>query len=476
MDLHPKESESATGVLEKTASTSSDANAAAPFEVPDGGFVAWRTVAGAWLVLFGTFGYAYTFGVYEDYYVRVFLPKHSPSSIAWIGSFQLMMPFLLGPIAGKIFDDGGFYMLEAVGCTIFTLSCAAFLLLQTPDPSANLHLSSSSVFMLSLCKPGQYYQVFLAQAVGMGIGLGLTFLPTISIVVHHFKRHRGLTSGIVMSGSSIGATVFPISAKIFFRTVSPRANHFFHATSHLLPRFGFAKTIRYSGAIVPPVLVLGNLMMRTRLPPRSKRGGNAAPPNIKSFFSDAPYMIAILGMFLGLLGLYFPLIYIQLFSVQHSVDSTLAFYSLSILNAAGAFVRVLGNHWADIWGPFNVQVGCSVGAGAIIWAMLGIHNGGSLVVISILYGAFSSAYLALAFACFASLAKGPEEVGARAGLALALCSIGTLVSAPIQGALLTDSYHWIRPVAFSATMTFVSGALFFVTRTLHTRVTGSWRA
>ncbi|KAF7372366.1 MFS general substrate transporter [Mycena venus] len=445
MDPHPKKSESATGGLEKTSSTSSDANAVAPFEVPDGGFVAWRTVAGAMYCEANTASessYAYTFGVYEDYYVRVFLPKHSPSSIAWIGSFQLMMPFLLGPFAGKIFDDGGFYMLEAVGCSIFTFS----------------------VFMLSLCKPGQYYQVFLAyvpllapismgctrkliemhysQAVGMGIGLGLTFLPTISIVVHHFKRHRGLTSGIIMSGSSIGATVFPIMI------------------NHLLPRFGFAKTIRYSGAIVPPVLVLGNLMMRTRLPPRSKRGGNTASPNIKSFFSDVPYMIAILGMFVGLLGLYFPLIYIQLFSVQHNVDSSLAFYSVSMLNAAGAFIRV----------------GCSVGAGAIIWAMLGIHNGGSLVDISILYGAFSSAYLALAFACFASLAKGPEEVGARAGLALALCSIGTLVSAPIQGALLTDSYHWIRPVAFSATMTFASGALFFVTRTLHTQVTGSWHA
>jgi len=429
-----KKSGSAVGVLENTSPSPSEA--AVPFEVPDGGFVAWRTVAGAWLVLFGTFGYAFTFGVFEDYYVRVYLTDHSPSSIAWIGSFQLMMPFLLGPIAGKIFDDGGFYAIEAVGGLIFTFS----------------------VFMLSLCKPGQYYQVFLAQAVGMGIGLGLTFLPTVSIVVHHFKRHRGLTSGIVMSGSSIGATVFPIM------------------TNHLLPRVGFAKTIRLTGAIIPPVLVLGNLMMRTRLPPRSKRGGNTAPPDIKSFFRDPAYMVAVFGMFIGLLGLYFPLIYIQLFSVTHSVDSTLAFYSVSMLNASGAFVRVLGNHWADLYGPFNVQVGCAIGAGAIIWAMLGIHDGGSLVVIALLYGAFSSAYLALGFACFASLAKGPEEVGARAGIALALCSVGALVSAPIQGALLTSSYHWIRPVAFAGTMTLVSGACFFMTRTLKARVSGDWRA
>ncbi|KAF7371128.1 MFS general substrate transporter [Mycena sanguinolenta] len=424
-----KESQSTTAVLENTPEPT-------PFEVPDGGFVAWRTVAGAWLVLFATFGFAFTFGVYEDYYVRVFLTNHTPSSIAWIGSVQLMMPFLLAPVSGKIFDDGGFHAIEIVGGLIFTFS----------------------VFMLSLCKENHYYQIFLAQGVGMGIGLGLTMLPSISIVVHHFKRHRGLTSGIVLSGTSIGATLFSIM------------------TNHLLPRVGFAQTIRLTGAIISPVLVIGNLMMSTRLPSRSKRGGNMAPPDVKSFFVDLPYMIAVAGMFIGVLGLYFPLVYIQLFSVQHNINNTLAFYSISILNVSGAFVRVLANHWADVYGAFNVQVVCAICSGAFIWAILGIHDGASLISISFFYGAFSSAYLSLAFACFSSLAKGPQEVGARVGIALALSSLGTLFSAPIQGALLTSEYHWIRPVAFAATVTFVSGVCSFLTRTLHAKRTSNWRA
>ncbi|KAJ7203681.1 MFS general substrate transporter [Mycena haematopus] len=453
-----KESESTTAVLD------SNSDGPAPFEVPDGGFVAWRTVVGAWLVLFGTFGYAYTFGVYEDYYVRVFLTNHTPSSIACVDR-QLPVDDAVpaGARRGQDIDDGGFYALEAVGGLIFTFS----------------------IYMLSLCKEDKYYQIFLAYpGVGMGIGLGLTFLPTVSIVVHHFKRHRGLTSGIVLSGSSIGATLFPI---IKAPNYSASRTDSLPSYSHLLPRFGFAKTIRLTGAIVPPVLILGNLMMRTRLPPRSKRGGNMAPPDIKSFFVDPAYMIAVVGMFLGSWGYISPqltiylymcadvVIYIQLFSVQHNVDSTLAFYSVSILNVSGAFIRILGNHWADVYGSFNVQVGCAIGSGAFIWAILGIHDGASLIVIALFYGAFSSAYLALAFACFSSLAKGPQEVGARAGIALALCSIGTLVSAPIQGALLTSEYHWIRPVAFAGTTTLVSGACFFVTRTLHARAVSNWR-
>ncbi|KAJ7902540.1 MFS general substrate transporter [Mycena olivaceomarginata] len=346
-----------------------------------------------------------------------------------------MMPFLLGPFAGKIFDDGGFHALEISGGLIFTFS----------------------VFMLSLAKPGQYYQIFLAQAVGMGLGLGLTFVPTLGIVVHHFRRKRGLASGIALSGSSIGATIFPIMF------------------SQLIHKHGFGQTIRVTGALVPPCLVLGNCLMRTRLPPRSKRA--AAPKaDIKSFFHEATYMWAVVGMFFSLLGLYFPIIYIQLFSVQHAVDSTLAFYSVAMMNIAGAVVRVLANHLGDLFGPFNVQLICSVCCGAIIWAMLSIRNGASLIIISLLYGAFSGAWLSLAFACFASLARTPEEVGARTGIALALVSIGVLVSAPIQGALLRDTFVWINAVAFATTMMFAGAACTAVTRTLRSRQTKDWRA
>ena len=44
----------------------------------------------------------------------------------------------------------------------------------------------------------------------MGFGLGLTFLPSLSIIGHHFRTRRALAVGIVISGSSAGGIVFPI--------------------------------------------------------------------------------------------------------------------------------------------------------------------------------------------------------------------------------------------------------------------------
>ncbi|KAJ7160288.1 MFS general substrate transporter [Mycena filopes] len=318
--------------------------------VPDGGFTAWMTIAGAWLVLFATFGYLYSFGVYENFYALRYLTNHSPSSIAWIGSIQLMLPFALGIVSGKLFDNGHFHLLEISGSIIFTFS----------------------LFMLSLAKPFQYYQASYAQGLGMGIGLGLTFVPTVSITAHHFAKRRSLATGIVMSGSSVGGTIFPIF---------------------------------------------------------------------------------ICSALLSTTGVYLPVIYMQLFSVQHSVGNNLAFYSLAIMNGTGGVGRIAATYLADLYGsPFELQAACTLVTAATIWAVLGVHNSATLVLVSVLYGIFSGAWLALSIACLASLARHPDEVGARTGIALALGSFGSLGSAPIQGALLTRSFYWIRPVAFSAVL------------------------
>jgi MFS family permease len=47
----------------------------------------------------------------------------------------------------------------------------------------------------------------------MGLGLGLMFIPAVSVVAHHFRKRRAMAMGIVVSGSSCGGIVFPIMLK-----------------------------------------------------------------------------------------------------------------------------------------------------------------------------------------------------------------------------------------------------------------------
>lgn len=154
--------------------------------------------------------------------------------------------------------------------------------------------------MLSLTQKGQYYQVcrlkntlvpccldvhlalsqvFLAQAVGMGLGLGLAFLPSLSIVSHHFRVHRALATGIVVTGASCGGIVFPIML-----------NHLFSN-----PNIGFANGVRASGGLIAVLLVLANMMMKTSCVGKMKKTNSLTMETARAVVKDGAYMISIVG-------------------------------------------------------------------------------------------------------------------------------------------------------------------------------------
>lgn len=67
--------------------------------------------------------------------------------------------------------------------------------------------------MLSLAKPQQLYQIILSQGFGLGIGVGMLYLPGLAVIAHHFAKYRTVAMGIVMTGSSCGGVMFPIMIK-----------------------------------------------------------------------------------------------------------------------------------------------------------------------------------------------------------------------------------------------------------------------
>jgi hypothetical protein len=146
--------------------------------------------------------------------------------------------------------------------------------------------------MLSLASPDHYYQIFLSQGVGMGIGSGLIYLPSMAVQAHHWKVRRSLAMGVVItgqserhypphthstSGSSFGGIVYPIML-----------NRFFHGS------VGFAWGVRASAFLTFGVLVAANCLMSARLPPRSEQLG-LAKPNYREIVTDIPYILACVG-------------------------------------------------------------------------------------------------------------------------------------------------------------------------------------
>jgi len=121
------------------------------------------------------------------------------------------------------------------------------------------------------------------------------------------------------------------------------------------------------------------------------------------------------------------------FAELHGVDSNLAFYLLSILNAASIFGRLLPNFLADKFGNYNLVI-CASGASSVlifIWPVA--KSKGALIVFALLYGFFSGAYVSLLPGCLTSLSSHVGEIGARIGLGWSVVAIAALTGPPILG-------------------------------------------
>ncbi|KAI0080488.1 MFS general substrate transporter [Panus rudis PR-1116 ss-1] len=373
------------------------------------------TLAGAWLVQFCTFGYVNAFGVYQDFYTRDFLANKSPSDISWIGSLQLFLMYAFGIAVGRAFDGGFFHHLEMGGAVLYVFC----------------------VFMLSLAQPGQYYQVFLAQGVGMGIGLGLTFLPSFSIVSHHFRAHRALATGIVATGASAGGIVFPIMLNHLFRD----------------PRMGFTGGVRASGGLIAGLLLIANAMMRTNYAPKASRT-KLDWTALSRFVWDGAYLWSIIGAFLTNLGMFLPFFYFQLYAIDKGISESLAADCLTILNAGSIAGRLLPTALADRLGVYNIMLPAMMTSAALLFGMFGIRSGADAVVIAAIFGFSTGAYISLIPSLLAMLCTDMSELGLRMGLAFSAVAFANLIGNPIAGQLLgqgngkSRSLTWWKALVF----------------------------
>ena len=70
------------GVLTKVLSRTTSRISVDPGPPPDGGLVAWTQVVCGHLIIFNTWGYIVSYGVFQTYYVATL--GHPPSDISWV--------------------------------------------------------------------------------------------------------------------------------------------------------------------------------------------------------------------------------------------------------------------------------------------------------------------------------------------------------------------------------------------------------
>jgi MFS family permease len=162
------------------------------------------------------------------------------------------------------------------------------------------------------------------------------------------------------------------------------------------------------------------------------------------------------------------------FAEEHNISPNLTFYTLAILNAASVFGRITPNFLADFLGPLLLLSTMTLCAGVISFATFGAASSGGLIIVAILYGFFSGAYVSLLSPALISMAKSHHEIGIRLGLAFLVVSLAALTGTPINGALL-EKYGFYAPIIFSGVAMMTGTALLFAATVFQSRRKGTWK-
>ena len=180
----------------------------------------------------------------------------------------------------------------------------------------------------------EFWHFILTFSILCGLGTSLIFTPAIASIAHFFLTRRANATGIAATGGSVGGIVFPLMLQSLF------------------PRIGFRYSTLVMALICSFLLLLANILIRARLPPRL---GGSVLPDFR-IFRDAVFTLTTLGIFFTEWGLFIPLSYVSSYALRNGVDSSLSYQLLAVVNAGSFFGRWLPGHMADKLGRFNTMI------------------------------------------------------------------------------------------------------------------------
>ena len=272
---------------------------------PEGGLKAWLVVLGSFCGLFAGLGLMNTIGVYQAYLSTHQLAHYSESSIGWISSVYVFLSFGCGLVIGPVFDRHGPRLLVFSG-SVLVLLCT---------------------FLMSVCT--QYWHFIIVFGVIGGTGTSLIFTPAIAAIGHWFKAKRGNATGLAAAGGSVGGVVFPLILQRLFVTV------------------GWGWALRIQGFIFLIFLIIANLCIRSRLPPKPN---STSMPDFKILRSPS-FALLTVGTYLMEWGLFTPIAYLTLYALRSGAMShQFALQLIAIFNAASSIGRWAPGYAADRFG------------------------------------------------------------------------------------------------------------------------------
>src|SRR3990172_4272677 len=155
-------------------------------DAKSGFFYGYVVVVAALCIMLATWGTFFTFGVF----FKPMLAEFGWSRAVISGSFSISMvtQSLVGVVAGGLTDRFGSRVLMIL---------SGFLL---------------AIGYVLMSQVGAIWQLYMVYGVVIGIGMSGSFVSLTTTAARWFTKRRGIMTGIILSGTGIGALIVPPAA------------------------------------------------------------------------------------------------------------------------------------------------------------------------------------------------------------------------------------------------------------------------
>lgn len=378
-------------------------------------FYGWYVVAGTFAVTFIGFGAAYSFSAFLLSLQRDF--GASRGSVSLVFSLAGFLYFALGVVTGPLADRWGARRLAVAGMIIV---------------AAGLALASAARTLT---------EVYAAYGIGVGLGVGCSYVPAIGAVQRWFVRRRGFASGLAVSGIGVGTLVVPPFAVYLITALGWRSAYLVLGGVALIAGAGLA-------------LLIDDDPRRRGLGPDGDTSAAGSPlPQatglaVGKAIRSAPFLGLYAACFICAFGLFVPFVHLVPYALDHGISQNLAVLLLGAIGVGSTAGRFLLGSLADRLGRALSFLLMFVGMalGFAIWALS--SSFWSLALFALVYGLFYGGFVALAPAVVIDRFGG-RNAASLIGVLYTSVAFGTLMGPTVAGYAFDISHSYTLPIVIS---------------------------
>ncbi len=388
-------------------------------------FHGWFVVAAAFAVTFFGFGSAYTFSAFVRPLQNHFAASHG--SVSLVFSLAGFLYFGLGIVSGPLADRFGPRRLAVAGMILTGIGLAA------AGMARNLTA------------------LYAAYGLGVGLGVGFSYVPALGAVQRWFSRRRAYASGLAVSGIGVGTIVMPPLA------------------SFLIAAFGWRVAYLVLGGLASLIgagmaLMIEDDPHRRGLepdgdPPQTGAGpARAAGAAVAAAIRSRPFIGLYAACLICSFGVFVPFVDLVPYAGAHGIPQFSAVLLLSVIGLGSTAGRFLLGGPADRMGrPLALQaMFLGMALALSVWAFAKAFW--PLVAFAFAYGIFYGGWVAILPAVVMDY-FGARNVSGLIGILYTSVAFGTLLGPGAAGFAVDLTHSYMLPIAASVCANLIAAGI-----------------